>query len=300
MKELVSENSNLPAVKSNQSIIHSPVTNTVIAGFFDAQGFELLQRISSAFSKSELVPKEYRGNMPNCMIAIDIASRIKASPLMVMQNLYIVHGNPSFSSKFLIATINSCGRYTSLKYEWRGKQGDSNWGCRAYSTEKGSDEKLYGSWVDWKMVEQEGWSKRASTKWLAMPEQMFMYRASAFWQRAYAPELTMGINTVEEAEETIINVTPEYKETQIEHKIEEKAEKFISEPKPEPKLSKVEPKIEEKAEIIPKLSKAEPKPKIENEMSSEPKLEPKIEVKVGKVITNDEPSDEDYELSFEE
>jgi hypothetical protein len=291
MKELISENNNLPAVKTNQSIVHSPVTNIVIAGFFDAQGFELLQRISSAFSKSELVPKEYRGNMPNCMIAIDIASRIKASPLMVMQNLYIVHGNPSFSSKFLIATINSCGRYTSLKYEWRGKQGDSNWGCRAYSSEKGSDEKLYGSWVDWKMVEQEGWSKRANTKWLAMPEQMFMYRASAFWQRAYAPELTMGINTVEEAEETIINVTPEHKiETQIEHKIEEKAEiiqdlkqQFTSYPKPEPKLSK-----------------AEPKPKLENERSYEPKLDSKIEVKVGKVIINDEPGDEDYELSFEE
>jgi hypothetical protein len=291
MKELISENNNLPAVKNNQSIVHSPVTNIVIAGFFDAQGFELLQRISSAFSKSELVPKEYRGNMPNCMIAIDIASRIKASPLMVMQNLYIVHGNPSFSSKFLIATINSCGRYTSLKYEWRGKQGDSNWGCRAYSSEKGSDEKLYGSWVDWKMVEQEGWSKRANTKWLAMPEQMFMYRASAFWQRAYAPELTMGINTVEEAEETIINVTPEHKiETQIEHKIEEKAEiiqdlkqQFTSDPKPELKLSKVELK-----------------PKLENEGSYEPKLDSKIEVKGGKVIINDESGDEDYELSFEE
>jgi hypothetical protein len=295
MKELISENNNLPAIKNNQSIVHSPVTNIVIAGFFDAQGFELLQRISSAFSKSELVPKEYRGNMPNCMIAIDIASRIKASPLMVMQNLYIVHGNPSFSSKFLIATINSCGRYTSLKYEWRGKQGDSNWGCRAYSSEKGSDEKLYGSWVDWKMVEQEGWSKRANTKWLAMPEQMFMYRASAFWQRAYAPELTMGINTVEEAEETIINVTPEHKiETQIEHKIEEKAEiiqdlkqQFTSDSKSEPKLSKAEPKL-----------------KLENERSYEPKLDPKldpkIEIKVGKVIINDEPGDEDYELSFEE
>ena len=31
-----------------------------------------------------------------------------------------------------------------------------------------------------------------------MPEVMFYYRAAAFWQRMYAPEISMGFSTVEE------------------------------------------------------------------------------------------------------
>lgn len=36
---------------------------------------------------------------------------------MVMQNLYIVKGVPSWSSKFLIALINMSGRFSALRYK---------------------------------------------------------------------------------------------------------------------------------------------------------------------------------------
>jgi hypothetical protein len=41
----------------------------VRASFFDLQGFELMQRVSKAFAASTLVPKEYQGNLSNCMIS---------------------------------------------------------------------------------------------------------------------------------------------------------------------------------------------------------------------------------------
>ena len=64
----------------------------------------------------------YQGekNLPNCIVALEMANRIKMSPLMVMQNLYIVHGNPGWSSKFLIAALNVSGRFSPIRYEWRG------------------------------------------------------------------------------------------------------------------------------------------------------------------------------------
>ncbi len=172
-------------------------------GFFDLQGFELLQRVSKAFAVSDLVPKQYQDNVANCMIALDMAQRIGANPLMVMQNLYIVHGTPGWSSKFLIATINTCGRYSTLRYEWRGQPGDSNYGCRAWAIEKSTNERLEGIWVDWKMVNAEGWASKNGSKWKTMPDQMFIYRSAAFWQRAYAPELGMGLQTQEEIIDTI-------------------------------------------------------------------------------------------------
>lgn len=170
----------------------------VSAGFFDLQSFELMQRVAKAFAASDLVPQQYRGNLANTMIALDMAQRIGANPLMTMQNLYVVQGAPGWSSKFLIATVNASGRYSSLRYEWRGEPGADNYGCRAWAVEKATGERLDGIWVDWKMVKAEEWNSKKGSKWKTMPDQMFVYRASAFWVRAYAPELAMGLQTSEE------------------------------------------------------------------------------------------------------
>lgn len=175
--------------------------------------FEVTQRMGQMYAAATIVPDTYKGNVANCAIAINMAARMGADPMMVMQNLYMVHGNPSFSSKFLVSCINACGRFTPLQYEIEYDANDSKRvvACRAYAypisyRETGdgrtdNSHRLYGEWVTWKMVESEGWSKKSGSKWLTMPGQMFRYRAAAFWQRAYAPEISMGMLSTEEASE---------------------------------------------------------------------------------------------------
>lgn len=194
-------------------------TAPVRAGFMDAAGFDLMQRVSKAFASSTLVPQQYQNNIPNCMIALNLAQRLKADELMVMQNLYIVHGNPGWSSKFLIASVNTCGRFSALRYEWRGTEGQGDFGCRAWAIERESGERLDGAWVDWNMVRAEGWEKKNGSKWKTMPQQMFIYRAASFWQRAYAPEISMGLSTAEELQD-VIDVSPDgsYTVTQESHR----------------------------------------------------------------------------------
>ncbi len=197
---------NAPTQQTTLASMRQPANEqsmpAVRVGFFDLQGFELLQRVAKAFASSTLVPVQYQGNISNCMIALNLSERLHADALMVMQNLYIVHGSPGWSSKFLIASVNTCGRYESLRYEWRGEEGKANFGCRAWTIERSTGEKLFGIWVDWKMVKAEGWDAKKGSKWLTMPDQMFIYRAAAFWQRAYAPEISMGLATAEEMQDT--------------------------------------------------------------------------------------------------
>ena len=128
---------------------------------------------------------------------------MNANPVMVMQNLYLVHGMPAWSSKFLIATINTCGRFTPLRYENNGKTGDEyGWRCVAFeANDKEHKFPLEGTWVTWGMVKDEGWASKPGSKWKSMPEQMFRYRAAAFWQRMYAPEISMGFSTADEIED---------------------------------------------------------------------------------------------------
>ena len=195
--------SGLPASTSLAAVQRSSAV-----GFSDLQAFENLQRMAKPLAASALVPQQFRNNIGDCMIALDMAQRLNANPLQVMQNLYVVHGSPAWSAKFLIATVNACGRYSSLRYEWKGKPGNDDYGCRAWAEEKATGQRLDGVWVTWAMVKAEGWSKKNGSKWLTMADQMFVYRAATFWQRAYAPELSMGLSTQEELQD-VIDVAPD-------------------------------------------------------------------------------------------
>lgn len=174
--------------------------------FGGVQEFETAQRMAKVLCCSAIVPLQFQGekNLPNCIVALEMANRIGASPLMVMQNLYVVHGNPSWSAKFLIACLNSCGRFTPLRYEFSGEKNTDSWSCRAKATDKETGEELVGSWVSIEMAKKEGWYGKAGSKWQTMPELMLQYRASAFFQRTYAPEISMGMLTSEEQEDISI------------------------------------------------------------------------------------------------
>lgn len=163
--------------------------------------WEIAQREAMAWSKSTIIPKDFMNNMPNCLVALEVAHRMKASPLMVMQNLYVVHGRPGWSSTFLIASVNQCGRFTALRYEEKGDIATDNYAVRAWAEEKSTGERLNGTWITWEMVKAEGWLNKAGSKWKTMPDQMFKYRAASFWQRTYAPEISMGLHTAEEVQD---------------------------------------------------------------------------------------------------
>jgi len=161
--------------------------------------FSLAQRQARALSQSDLVPAAYKNNLPNTLLAMEVANRIGASPFAVMQNLHIVQGKPSWSSSFLIDTVNACGRFEPLRFEIKGDDPSAkDYRVRALAKDKASGEVCMGAWITWKMVDAEGWSKKAGSKWVTMPEQMFMYRAAGFWSRVYAPEISLGIQTTEE------------------------------------------------------------------------------------------------------
>jgi len=205
-------------------------TTDVVIGFTSQQGFELAQRAAALLSKSSLVPREYQNNLPNCVIALNMAARMNADPLMVMQNLYIVNGRPGWSSQFLISTFNTSGRFSALCYEWVGEEGKDSWGCRAWAFEKATGEKLVGSTVTIGIAKKEGWYSKNGSKWQTMPQQMLMYRAASWFIRAYAPELAMGMQTAEELQD-VIEVDPEsYKVTE---EIKQNANKEMLDIEPE-------------------------------------------------------------------
>jgi hypothetical protein len=174
---------------------------TAISYFSNSKAFEHVQRIAMMFSKSDLVPVRFQNNPGNCIIAIEMAERMGASYLMVMQNLDVIQGKPSFSSTFLIACINACGKFSPLRYEEDDKDGGR---CRAWALDKLNNEKIFGIWVSMEMAKLEGWVDRKGSKWKTIPALMLRYRSASFFQRQFAPEISMGFHTTEE----LIDITP--------------------------------------------------------------------------------------------
>ncbi len=196
----------------------------IVPGFGSKSGLELAIKAANVLSKSTLVPKEYQGNVANCIIALNMANRMSADPLMVMQNLYIVYGSPGWSSQFLISTFNTSGKFSALRYEWVGDEGKDSWGCRAWAVEKATGEKLTGATVTIDLAKKEGWYGKNGSKWQTMPQQMLMYRAASWFIRAYAPELAMGMHTADEIIDTI-DVSPDAYEVKVEQEIKQNANK---------------------------------------------------------------------------
>lgn len=175
-----------------------PVAVGPFSVFGDIQSFESAQRMAKALMTADVVPQQYRQNLGNTLIAIELAHRTGASVLAVMQNIAVVHGKPSWEAKFLIGAVNTCGKFSPLRYEMTGDKGKDTWGCRAWAYDLRTEEKLDGPEVTIAMSKAEGWYQKNGSKWQTMPEVMLRYRSASFWVKQFAPEISLGMQTAEE------------------------------------------------------------------------------------------------------
>ena len=214
-------------------------------GLFNFNNFGEVIRAAELLANSNIVPETYRSviekssgwgdsrkvsrtenpnAIANCLIALNMSNRMGADPLMIMQNLYLIEGRPAWSSTFIIAGINSCGRFGTLNFEFTDLgnrdikyQESTGWGdrkqffdkvanvdefsCVAWAIDKATGKKVESSPITLELAIREGWYFKKGSKWPTMPRQMAMYRAAAFFGRIYAPEVTMGIYTKDEVED---------------------------------------------------------------------------------------------------
>ena len=239
----------IPAMPTQAPATTALSNNT---GVFQFNNFNDAMNAAQVLANSTLVPKEYRftyevkkgygyeattewvnnqNAAANCLIALNMANRMGYDPLMIMQNLHIIEGRPAWSSQFIIAAINACGKFSPLRFEimnhgmtdvecietyWENKKKQTrqiktqieNVSCVAWAIEKATGERIESAKIDMVMAVKEGWYQKNGSKWQTMPDQMLRYRAAAFFGRIYAPEILMGIYSADEIRD-FVDVTPE-------------------------------------------------------------------------------------------
>jgi hypothetical protein len=155
------------------------LTTTSNSVFSGIRAFEDAQRIAKALASSTLIPPQFQGQQgfANCLVALEIAGRMNISPFLCMQHLHIIHGRPSWSSAFIIAMVNGCGRFTPLRFEVSG-EGESL-ACYAVATDIKTDQELKGPTITMAMAKKEGWATKSGSKWITMPELMIQISGSS-------------------------------------------------------------------------------------------------------------------------
>ena len=195
------ENVTQPTVetaKNEMSVKSQDTINYGLTMWSDTKSMNAAMKVANLLAKSQLLPEQYIGHPENCLIAIDIANRMRVSPLLVAQNLYIVKGKPGWSGSFAISAINNCGRFSPLDFVYTENGGG---GCYAQATRLSDGKLLKGTEITMDMAKAEGWSTKNGSKWLTMSEQMLAYRAGSFFARAYCPEVLLGVQTIDEIQD---------------------------------------------------------------------------------------------------
>lgn len=207
--------------------------------FLNVARFEHAQRVATMLAGSTMVPDHFKGNTGNCLIALNLAERMRLDVFMLMQSVYVVHGRPGIEGKLVIALIEGHGRFGPLHFKFEGsgltgaKVRRPN-SCRAYAVDLKTKETIEGPEVTWEMVTSEGWNKpkqyrdgsgQMPSKWETMPELMFSYRAASFFGRVHDPGALMGFRSMEEIEDMEeVNITPTSPANREEEKAKERKE----------------------------------------------------------------------------
>ena len=166
----------------------------------DKKQFDQLLRAANMLSQTSIIPATYQGKPQDCFVALEMATRMGVSPLVVMQNMYVVKGKPAWAGQACTMFINSCGKFTQVKHVYTGEKGTDNRGCYVTATRISDGIQVNGVEVTIAMAKAEGWT--SNTKWRNMPELMLAYRASAFFARVHCPEALMGVQLVDEIYDT--------------------------------------------------------------------------------------------------
>ena len=184
-----------------QELVVSPQPELApVTVWTDKKQFDQLLRAANMLSQTSIIPATYQGKPQDCFVALEMATRMGVSPLVVMQNMYVVKGKPAWAGQACTMFINSCGKFTGVKHVYTGEKGTDSRGCYVTATRISDGVQVNGVEVTIAMAKAEGWT--SNTKWRNMPELMLAYRASAFFARVHCPEALMGVQLVDEIYDT--------------------------------------------------------------------------------------------------
>ena len=138
---------------------------------------------AQAVSVANLLPEAFRRQPANVLIAMEVADALQMRPFMVMQEMAVISGRPSFSAKFMRALVRRAG------HRLRESYADGTARCVIVRHDD-PDYEHVATWDEAKARDHGYWGKG---HWTKNPALMLSNRALSECVRSACPEVLGGV-----------------------------------------------------------------------------------------------------------
>ena len=147
-----------------------------------------MARMCKILAGSDMVPRAFQGNASNVFVALLVARRMDEDPITLMQNMYVLHGKPSFTASYMIARANRSGRLRG-GIHWTSEGTGADLVVTAHATTADTGQQIDAA-LSMATARAEGWTRNG--KYKTMPQVMLRYRTASLLIRQYLPDVLLG------------------------------------------------------------------------------------------------------------
>lgn len=174
---------------------------------FDPQTLANMQRMAETMASARItIPKHLAGSPGDCLAIVMQAAQWQMNPFAVAQKTHIVNGALGYEAQLVNAVVSSSPLLASrISYEWEG-----DWtGVNGKADKSDARAVLVSATLRGEVrprtlrvsMAQVG-EVRNSPLWVSDPRQQLAYLATKRWARLHAPDVMLGVYTVDELEES--------------------------------------------------------------------------------------------------
>lgn len=146
--------------------------------------------LAEKLSKSDLLPKEMRGKMPNVLVTIMAGQEMGLSPMASLRNFHVIEGRPVLSADGMVALVLGSGKCVYFRRVQEAADSVT------YETMRvGDDQPRRCTWTK-QMIKDAGLSAKDNHRLYA--RQMLAARAKAELARDVYPDVLAGCYTEDE------------------------------------------------------------------------------------------------------
>jgi len=186
------------------------MNNLVANNAFVPANIEEAMRLSDILSKSQLVPKQYQNKAEDVLVATMWGRELGLAPMQALQNIAVINGRPSVYGDAAMALVQASPHCEDIAETLEG-DGTPNPVAVCTAKRKGRAAVVARFSVD--DAKRAGlWGKAGP--WTQYPKRMLQMRARGFALRDAFPDVLKGLVTIEEAQDTPVDVTPERSQPQ--------------------------------------------------------------------------------------
>ena len=153
-----------------------------------------LLKIAQIFSRSDLVPREYKGKPENVVLAIQIGSELGLAPLQALQNIAVINGRPCLWGDAMLALVQASGKLEYIR-EWTEEKS-----AHCVIKRKGYPEEYEKIFSD-EDAQRAGLLQKPGP-WQEYRDRQRQMRARSFALRDQFADVLRGLSSIEEVQDS--------------------------------------------------------------------------------------------------